>query len=427
MEQTLQTLLTILAVFLAARLVSGESPSSARRDAGGLLLLAPLVTAIRFEGMFLIAAICALLLLRRRWLYTLAFAVCGFLPVLINGAVSVSKGWFLFPTSVLLKASLPNFRSPVDLIVSLLDPIYVTLHESMHVLVLLVAVLLIYIVASGKGSRPSESRQIIGAILILMGVAHLEFVGAGPLYRYDAYWCALAILFLALQFPVVAPELPSLLSLSTWTAPRNLAYATLALLLFFPLARKGGRLLWYLPQCTNNVFEQQYQMGLFVHRYYQNSTVALNDIGAVNFLADTHCLDLWGLANVEVAAAKRNHTYQVGDIDRLSKQTGARIAIIYDNWFVGGVPPAWIRIGRWTILNNVLLGGDTVSFYAVDPSEAQHLRESLGDFSTQLPSDVTQRGQWPLNRNKLAKSSAELYSKSRSLRPNWQHPSFKQL
>jgi len=147
---------------------------------------------------------------------------------------------------------------------------------------------------------------------------------------------------------------------------------------------------------------------------------------APSISADTLCLDLWGLANAEVAAAKRNHTYQVGDIDRLSKQTGARIAIIYDNWFVGGVPPAWIRIGRWTILNNVLLGGDAVSFCAVDP-EAERLRESPGDFSTQLPSDVTQREQQPLNRNKLAKSSAELYSKSRSLRPNWQHPSFKRL
>ncbi len=45
MEQGLQTLLSMLAVFLAARLLSGESPGSARRDAVGLLILAPLVTA----------------------------------------------------------------------------------------------------------------------------------------------------------------------------------------------------------------------------------------------------------------------------------------------------------------------------------------------------------------------------------------------
>ena len=134
-------------------------------------------------------------------------------------------------------------------------------------------------------------------------------------------------------------------------------------------------------------------MGIFVRRYYQNSTVALNDIGAVNFFADIHCLDLWGLANAEVAAAKRKHTYQVWDIDRLSNQTGARIAIIYDDWFTGGVPRGWIRIGRWTIHNNVIVGSATVSFYAVVPAEARYLSESLSDFSSQLPPDVIQQGQ----------------------------------
>jgi hypothetical protein len=81
----------------------------------------------------------------------------------------------------------------------------------------------------------------------------------------------------------------------------------------------------------------------------------------------------------------------VGDIERLSKQTGTRIAIIYDNWFIGGVPPEWTRVGRWTIQNNVMCGGDTVSFYAVDPAEIAYLSESLTDFSSRLPADVIQR------------------------------------
>ncbi len=392
MEQSLQTLLTLLAVFLTARLISGESPGSIRRDQWGLLLLAPLVTAARFEGMFLIAAICGLFLLRKKWSYAAAIALGGFLPVLANGIISVSHGWFWFPTSVLLKASLPDFHSPGALLLSVLNPVFITLREGIHVLALLVAVLLFYIMASAKGSGAGESRQIIGAILIVTGIAHLEFVGPSPLYRYDAYWCALALAFLALQLPVVAPRWPSPLAVSTWISPKNLACGVLVLLLLFPQAMKGGRMLWALPQCTTNVFEQQYQMGLFVRKYYQNATVALNDIGAVNFLADIHCLDLWGLGNAEVAAAKRKHTYQVRDIDRLAKQTGAHIAIIYDDWFVGGVPPQWIRVGRWTIQNNLIVGSSTVSFYAVNPAEAAYLSESLEDFSPQLPFDVIQQG-----------------------------------
>lgn len=392
MEQALQTVASMLIVFYGARWLSGESPATARGDSIWLLILAPVVTGVRFEGMFLVIAISVFLLVRKRWLYTLAFGALGYLPWLVYGIISVSKGWFWLPTSLILKASMPDFSSPAGLILSVLNPMYVTLHEAMHMLVLLAALLLVYILACGKGSGALESRQIMGTVIFLTGIAHLEFVGAGPMFRYDSYWCALAILYLGLQLPLVVPDAQALLSRKTWTVPQNVAWGALCLLFLFPLAIKGGRLLWFLPQCTTDIFEQQYQMGLFVRRYYQNSTVALNDIGAVNYLADIHCLDLMGLANAEVAAARHKHTYSVGDIDRLSKQTGTRIAIIYDAWFNGGLPPEWIRIGRWTIPNNVNVGEDTVSFYAVNSAEAQYLIESLGDFSSQLPPEVIQRG-----------------------------------
>ncbi len=91
-------------------------------------------------------------------------------------------------------------------ILSLLNPIYVCLREGQHVLVLLISLLVVYIMAAGKGSGPRESRQVMGAGLAFAALAHLEFVGAAPLYRYDAWWCALAILILGVQFPVIAPR-----------------------------------------------------------------------------------------------------------------------------------------------------------------------------------------------------------------------------
>jgi len=50
MEPVLQTLVSTLAVFYAARWISGEAPESARGDSIRLLILAPLVTGVRFEG-----------------------------------------------------------------------------------------------------------------------------------------------------------------------------------------------------------------------------------------------------------------------------------------------------------------------------------------------------------------------------------------
>jgi hypothetical protein len=401
LEQNLQTLLALLATFLAARIISGEAPSSGRRDSTLLLVLAPLLTAVRFEGMFLILAIGVLLLLRKRWFYAFAFAVCGFLPVVIYGIISVAHGWLWFPSSVLLKGVMPDLSSLSGIFLSLAINAFVNLYKALHVFVLLISVLLFYVLACGKGRRAFDSRQLMGAILLLTAVPHVEFVEVGPLFRYDAYLFALGTVFLASQVPIVMPDLPAWTSFSREQAPQYLAAGALALLLFFPLAVKGTRLLWFLPQCTTNIFEQQYQMGSFVRQYYQGSTVALNDVGAVNFLADIHCLDLWGLANRDVTRLKREHNYRLRDITGLSKQAGARIAIVYDHWIagqVGGLPAEWVRVGQWTIRNNVIVGGDTVSFYALEPSEVSHLIECLREFSLALPRDVIQRGsylEWP--------------------------------
>jgi len=397
LEQNLQTLLALLATFFAARMLSGEAPSSAARDSTLLLLLAPLLTAVRFEGMFLILAIGGLLLLRKRWFYALAFAVCGFLPVVISGIFSVRQGWFWLPSSVLLKGVMPDLSSLSGLFLSLAIHAFVNLHLGLHVFVLLIAVLLSYVLASSKGRDVLDSRQVMGAILLVTAIPHAEFVQVSPLFRYDAYLFVLGVVFIALQLPLVMPHLSPRDFLSRRLAPKYLATGALALLLFFPLAVKGSRLLWFLPQCTNNIFEQQYQMGSFVHQYYQGSTVALNDIGAVNFLADIHCIDLWGLASRDVTSLKREHNYHTGDIAGLSRQAGARIAMVYDYWYageVGGLPREWVQVGRWTVRNNVILGGDTVSIYALDPSEVSHLIQCLREYSRKLPREVMQSGSY---------------------------------
>jgi hypothetical protein len=397
LEQNLQTLLALLVTFLAARMLSGEAPSTAARDSTLLLMLAPLVTAVRFEGMFSILAIGALLLLRQRWFYALAFEVCGFFPMVIYGIISVSHGWFWLPSPVLLKGVMPDLSCLSGLFLSLAVNAFVHLYQGLHVFVLLVGVLLFYILACDKGRGAFDSRQLMGAILLLTAVPHVEFVVVAPLFRYDAYLFALGVVFLASQLPIVMTGLLTRTSFSRRLVPQYFATGALALLLLFPLTVKGSRLLWLLPQCTTNIFEQQYQMGSFVLQYYQGSTVALNDVGAVNFLADIHCLDLWGLANHDVTLLKREHNYHTRDIAALSKQAGARIAIVYDYWYageVGGLPADWVRVGQWTIRNDVIEGGDTVSFYALAPAEVSHLVQCLREFSPKLPRDVIQSGSY---------------------------------
>jgi hypothetical protein len=73
------------------------------------------------------------------------------------------------------------------------------------------------------------------------------------------------------------------------------------------------------------------------------------------------------------------------------------MAILYEDWFagqVGGLPAEWVRVGQWTIRNNVIAGGNTVSFYALDPSEVSRLSQCLWEFSVRLPQDVIQSGSY---------------------------------
>lgn len=390
MEPPLQILVSLLTVFVAARLVSGEAGGSG--DSARLLMLAPLVTGIRFEGIFLVIAIGAILLMLKRWSYALAFCFLGFLPVFVYGIISVSKGWYWLPNSVLLKSTVPEFNSAAGFILSWCDAIIEHSRMALHVPALLIAVLIVYIAASGKGSGVRESRQVMSAIVLLVGMAHMEFIRPTLLFRYSAYLTALGILIVVAQLPVIASSWPQMPSRITAAAQRDFAVGILSLALAFPLIMEGGILLCQVPLCTTNIFEQQYQMGLFVQKYYQHSSVALNDIGAVDYLAEIHLLDLWGLASLNVAKARRNQHYTVAEVSSFCQQAQVKIAIIYDVWFAGVVPPEWVRVGTWTIRDNRVAGDTTVSFYAVDPAEAAHLTGCLRNFSVQLPSDVIQRG-----------------------------------
>src|SRR5579863_7479844 len=147
MEQALQTFVAMLFVFYAARWLSCDSPATSRGDSIRVLLLAPIVTGVRMEGMFLVIAIALFVVAARRWIFALALLGLGYLPWFVYGLISVSKGWFWLPTSLLLKASTPDFSSPAALVASLLNPLYVNLHDAMHLLVLMVALPMIYILA----------------------------------------------------------------------------------------------------------------------------------------------------------------------------------------------------------------------------------------------------------------------------------------
>jgi hypothetical protein len=397
MEHTLQTALTLAAAFLAARILSGAEPRNERRLYFWLLSLAPLITSVRFEGMFFVFVVSVGFILRRQWRRGLLWGLLGLLPVAAYGVVSRLHGWPWLPTTVLLKSGLLHAGNPNLVIASLKHFGFINLLEGKHLVALVILVALLDLVARGrgKGRRAWSLERVMTGVFLGTGILHLAFARVGWFYRYEAYLVALGVLVVACRFgllftALVEPSAPN-------SHPRTLSDAAavfvLAMALLFGLAR-GSMALKDIPQAATNEFEQQYQMATFIKRYYEHSTVALDDIGAVNFFADVHCLDLWGLATPRVAALRMRGDYGREEIAMLATDAGARIAIIHDLYFrdVGGMPPEWIGVGQWQIHNKVVGGSDTISIYALGPTEVGSLVVHMSEFSKEVPPDVIQSG-----------------------------------
>jgi len=396
-EHPLHAALTILLTFLAARLLSDESPSTARRDLILLLAISPVLTAVRYEGMFLIFTIGVLFFLRRRWLTGLAVGVAGFSSVLFYGAIGLANGWSWLPSSILLKGSFPRFTDFSTAVDSVFGPAYTNIKEGPHLVVLVAASLFLAIYASDKRKALWDSRQVMTAIFVPIALAHIQFCMVALFFRHESYLVALGIVVTVAQLADQLPEKLFGTPSDRTLVPKHVGGVILAAFLIYPCAVRAGAALVYLPQASKNIYEQQYQMASFVKRYYQGSTIALNDIGAVNFLADVHCLDLWGLGDYTITQLRRRHEYRTRDILRLSREAGVKLAIVYDTWYageIGGLPREWVWVGQWALSDNVVAGGDTVSIYAVDESETVPLMQKLQDFSPLLPKGVKQSGRY---------------------------------
>jgi hypothetical protein len=265
-----------------------------------------------------------------------------------------------------------------------------------HLVALVAAALFLALYVFDKRKTLWDSRQVMTAIFVLIAFAHIQFCMVARFFRHESYLVALGIVVIVAQ---VADQLPEKLfgtPADRTLAPKHVGGLLLAAFLTYPCAVRAGAALVFLPQASKNIYEQQYQMARFVKRYYQGSTIALNDIGAVNFLADVHCLDLWGLGNYEVTQLMHRHEYRTRDILRLSREAGVKVALVYDSWYapLGGLPREWVWVGQWALPDNVVAGGDTVSIYAVDESETVPLMQKLQDFSSLLPKGVKQSGRY---------------------------------
>jgi hypothetical protein len=382
-------------VYLSAQVLSVEK--APRKTQVFLISLAPLVTLARYEGIFLILVVCFLFLLKKRVLNAFSFGGLGLLPIAIYGLISMSKGWYFLPNPVLVKGDVPDLSTLFSLSGGIrflgfaASRGYHQILINPHMLLLILAALVVFVWQYGKRKVSRADIPIMLGISIGTGLLHMFFARVEMFLRYEAYLVVLCIFAIVVGLAEYFSKRP-ILVLSRRNVPKYLAQTVIFFMALLPFDIRARGSLKLLPQATANIYQQQYQMGLFLKEFYQGKGVAANDIGAINYLADIQCVDLRGLADVEPVRLRREGRYDRGQIFSLTERENVRIAIVYDQWYgrFGGLPEQWRKVGKWRISDNVVCADEEVTFYAVHPLEAAKLNRNLRDFSPRLPKGIMQ-------------------------------------
>lgn len=391
MEHVLQIIAAILFVCLAADSLARGSGAGERAGYIWLCVLALALPMIRYEGIFLVLVVCVLYLLRGRCLHALLLGFLAIIPVSVFGLISIHQGSFFLPNSLLLKSGFVG-GSMAHRVLSGLTTHIITLGDTSFMLMLLLVATAAYVLRFRVEPALWEPEKIALAALTGTTLLHALFAQTGWFFRYEAYLIGLGVVVVGRALKEFVPTARQLADKDPSQVARHVAVAMLLFVVFVPFLWRARRALTRVPRATTNIYEQQYQMALFLRYFYKGCAVGANDVGAISALADIRCVDLWGLGNLEVTRKKIRGYYGRGDIEELAKISGMRIAIVYDSWFDKLIPHVWVRVGQWTISNNVVCGGETVSFYAIAPKEKGRLVDCLRCFSRTLPRSVKQSG-----------------------------------
>lgn len=387
MEHTLQMLLVLAFAWQAALHLGADEPD---RPWPAAMALAALVAGLRYEGLFAVAVVCLMCLWRRRPVAGVTIGVAAVLPLALFAWYSVSHGGLILPNSVLMKSGPGRFDSLAAGIRAILNDwvAIVGLFGRPPQLVVTLGGLLA-LAAGGLGSRqPWRPAVVLAGIFVATSALHACLVKLEWFFRYEAYLIMLGVVVagLALAESGRALEMPARWRRLAPLTRRALAVA--AGLLALPLAVRALTAIPATVVATSNIYQQQYQMGLFFRDHYAGRAIALNDIGAPSWLSTAEIVDIVGLASQEVAEARRHRRFDGAALAALVDRRDVQAIALYEEVFQPMLSERWVKVAEWRIPQNVAASDDTVAFFAPDAAKAATLRRALDSFAPRLPAGV---------------------------------------
>jgi hypothetical protein len=388
LEHVMHIWVSLLFIYFVSAELSGEEKSN--RNILWLLVVSLMLPSIRYEGIFLAVIASILFLIQKRFLNSILVFICAFLPIYVFGVISINNGWSFFPNSLLLKGSFPDITSLPEFISFTWYLIKILLPVK-YLIILFVGLFIfasIYYKYSNYLKKYYRTKIFFMLLMFVFNlILYAAYSKSGWSYRYQSFLVSLGIfVFGIVLFQYIVPDMHR---------KRLLKWGFIILFIFVPLvyfAIVAFELIVKTPIATTNIYEQQYQMGQFLRKFYENKGVALNDIGTSNYFADIRCVDLWGLSNLEVSKKRRSGFFDANDIRSVCKRNDVKISIAYDTQSRDGdlnsLPAEWIKAGEWEIRDNIIAGNEVISFYAVNSEEFIGLRNNLIEYSNELPRTV---------------------------------------
>ena len=141
------------------------------------------------------------------------------------------------------------------------------------------------------------------AFLVATGI-HVTFAQVGWYERYQAYLIALGVLVLLAIADEVVP--------STRRPPARAVLVPMLVLVALLLGVTKISLTTELRTAVQDTYQQRYQAGRFLGRYYDGEPVATGELGYISLEHDGPITDLLGLGDYEVLRARRSVEAEAG-------------------------------------------------------------------------------------------------------------------
>ena len=340
LEHILQIILSLILIFTVIKsLNKNDFQNVTGKLPVYIYIIAFLLVSTRYEGLFLIGAIALYFLIKKNFANSFLILISGSLPVIIYGIISMSKGWYFIPNSILLKGNSFDIFSINSVLLFFYNGLRQMIYN-IHILILLVVVFLLLLLTIRKYRKVFSKYTLASFFFIIVTIMHLFFAKTGLFLsinyhlRYDSYLLVLGLI--SILFMPLSKYYENIKKKRV----EKLLLGILIFIIILPLSERSLKTLYKTPMASSNTYSNQYMLGKFVEKYYKSEKILLNDIGGINFLTDIQCLDILGLSSKEPADLFLKKKMNTKNIKRLAASFNAKIAIVNDiimNIY-GGVP-----------------------------------------------------------------------------------------